>query len=100
MYRNKSVKGFISPLIVQSRMNIEENNVNTNQETPPNDSMRKPFRSNAQLLSIFEKASPENEVTRDNIEVENNVSKKQDINSSVYEKNTSINDLQQAESKM
>lgn len=98
MYRNKSVKGFISPLIVQSRMNIEEDNVNTNQEAP-NDSMRKPFRSNAQLLSIFEKASPENEVTCDNIEVKNNVSKKQDVNSSVYE-NTSINDLPQTESKM
>ncbi|XP_025264206.1 DNA repair and recombination protein RAD54B [Camponotus floridanus] len=57
-------------------------------------------RSNAQLLSIFEKTSPENEVTRDNIEVENNVSKKEDVNSSVYEKNTSINDLPQTESKI
>lgn len=93
------MKGFISPLIIQSRTNIEENNVNTNQEAS-NDSMRKPFRSNAQLLSIFEKTSPENEVIRDNIEVENIVSKKQDDSSSVCEKNTSIIDLPQTESKM
>lgn len=91
------MKGFISPLIIQSRTNIEEN-VNTNQEVP-NDSMKKPFRSKAQLLSIFEKTSPEKEVTRDNIEVKNNVSKK-DVSSSVYEKNTSIIDLPQTESKM
>lgn len=92
------MKGFISPLIVQSRTNIEEN-VNTNQEAP-NNSMKKPFKSKAQLLSIFEKTSLENKVTRDNIKVENNVSKKQNVSSSVYEKNTSIIDLPQTESKM
>ncbi|CAL1677011.1 unnamed protein product [Lasius platythorax] len=71
MYRNKSVKGFISPLIIQSRTNVEES-----------------------------KANPENEVIPDNIDVENNSPKKRDASSSVYEKNTSIIDLPQTESKI
>lgn len=94
------MKGFISPLIIQSRTNVEESKVYASWQETPSDSVKKPLRSNAQLVNIFKKANPENEVTPDNIDVENNSPKKQDASSSVYEKNTSIIDLPQTESKM
>ncbi|CAL1677013.1 unnamed protein product [Lasius platythorax] len=100
MYRNKSVKGFISPLIIQSRTNVEESKVYASWQETPSDSVKKPLRSNAQLVNIFKKANPENEVIPDNIDVENNSPKKRDASSSVYEKNTSIIDLPQTESKI
>lgn len=99
MYRNRSVKGFISPLIAQSRTNVEESKINASQQEAASDS-RKSLRSNAQLLSIFEKGNIENEVTHDNVEIENNAPKKKDASASVYEKNTSIIDLPQTKPKM
>lgn len=100
MYRNKLVKGFISPLIAQSQTNVEENKVNTSQQEVSSDSIRKSLRSNAQLLSIFEEGNIENEVIRDNVEAKNNASKKQEASASIYEKNISIIDLPQTKPKM
>lgn len=80
-------------------MNVEESKVNASQQEAASDS-RKSLRSNAQLLSIFEKGNIENEVTHDNVEIENNAPKKQDASASVHEKNTSIIDLPQTKPKM
>ncbi|XP_025152483.1 DNA repair and recombination protein RAD54B isoform X1 [Harpegnathos saltator] len=83
MYRNKPVKGFQSPLIVLNRNKPptsaeKANDASRNQQKVPNNST-KPFRSNSQILSLFEEAIRENDDNYDNI-VETNPSKKEKSN--------------------
>ncbi|XP_032677670.1 DNA repair and recombination protein RAD54B-like isoform X1 [Odontomachus brunneus] len=88
MYRNKSVKGFKSPLIALPSTNVEEiKNVQTNQQKTPDDSTKKPLRTTSQILSLFKKAVQEND--DENVEVENIATNKQDAGDPVVEKKTS-----------
>lgn len=98
MYRNRAVKGFVSPLIVQP--SAKENEVSACQEKAPSDLVRKPLRSNLQILNLFEKVIQQNEIERDNVQVKNNPPTKRDASSPIREEKTSAVDSPQTAVKM
>jgi len=104
MYRNRPVKGFISPLIVQQQTNTEEcseNEISACQEKAPSDLVKKPVRSNSQVLHLFKNVTQKDEIGCDNIEnMENNSSRKRNANSLICEKKMSITDSSQTVTKM
>ncbi|XP_011163538.1 DNA repair and recombination protein RAD54B [Solenopsis invicta] len=89
MYRNRPVKGFVSPFTVQSQVSTEKREKNENKsacrEELPNDLVEKPFRSNSQILNFFEKVTQESEVDCDDGQVDDpdDPSKKQEANSPI-----------------
>lgn len=98
MYRNRAVKGFVSPLIVQP--SAKENEVSACQEKAPSDLVRKPLRSKLQILNLFEKVIQQNEIERDNVQVKNNPPTKRDASSPIREEKTSAVDSPQTAVKM
>lgn len=102
MYRNRPVKGFVSPLIVPARTSAEEseNEVSACREKSPCSLVREPFRSNLQILNLFEKVIRENEVERDNVQVRTVSPRKQNASSPMREKQTSIVASPQTATKM
>lgn len=99
MYRNRPVKGFKSPLIVQPRASVEEhkeNEVSACRERVPSDLVRKPFRSNLQILNLFEKVTQDDKVECDIVQEKTNPPKKRDASSPVREKETSVDSAQTA----
>ncbi|KYM80237.1 DNA repair and recombination protein RAD54B [Atta colombica] len=104
MYRNKPVKGFISPLIVQQQTNTEEcseNEISACQEKAPSDLVKKSIRSNSQVLHLFKNVTQKDEIGCGNIEnVENNSSRKRNANSPLCEKKISITDSSQTVTKI
>ncbi|XP_025075415.1 DNA repair and recombination protein RAD54B-like isoform X2 [Pogonomyrmex barbatus] len=95
MYRNRSVKGFVSPLIVQSE--TSKNEISKCQEKVTSELVSKPFRSNSQILKLFEKATQESEIGHNNFQVENDLSRKREASVSVCQ-NTSA-DLSETTAK-
>ncbi|KAL6260447.1 hypothetical protein P5V15_007972 [Pogonomyrmex californicus] len=96
MYRNRPVKGFISPLIVQSE--TSKNEISKCQEKVTSELVSKPFRSNSQILKLFEKATQESEIGHNNFQVENDLSRKRGGSVSVCQ-NTSA-DLSETAAKI
>lgn len=89
MYRNKPVKGFVSPLIIQPSTHIEKINDATDQrKTSPNETIKKTVRSRSQILSLFEKATREKEIVSNDDEVENIAPKKRHAVDAFDEKKT------------
>ncbi|KYN17695.1 DNA repair and recombination protein RAD54B [Trachymyrmex cornetzi] len=108
MFRNRPVKGFISPLIVQQQTSTEEcseNEISACQEKAPapSDLVKKPVRNNSQVLHLFENLetlTQKDEIGCDNVDVENNSPRKQNANSPICEKKMSITDSPQATAKI
>ncbi|KAG5321884.1 RA54B protein, partial [Pseudoatta argentina] len=103
MYRNRPVKGFISPLIVQQQTSTEEcseNEISACQEKAPNDLVKKSIRNNSQVLHLFENVTQKDEIECDNVDLENNSSKKRNANSPICEKKISITDSPQTTTKI
>ncbi|XP_036143048.1 DNA repair and recombination protein RAD54B isoform X2 [Monomorium pharaonis] len=101
MYRNRPVKGFVSPFI-QSRTNNEKCKKEVSvcrEEEVPSDLVKKPFRSNSQILNLFEEdLVQENTVEPDKIQVNDSFTK-QEANSPICEKKLAI-DSPQATAKI
>ncbi|EGI60320.1 DNA repair and recombination protein RAD54B [Acromyrmex echinatior] len=98
MYRNRPVKGFISPLIVQQQTSTEEyseNEISACQEKTPNDLVKKSIRNNSQILHLFENITQKDEIECDNVNLENNSPRKRNANSPICEKKMSIIDSPQ-----
>ncbi|KAG5334538.1 RA54B protein, partial [Acromyrmex charruanus] len=103
MYRNRPVKGFISPLIVQQQTSTEEcseNEISACQEKAPNDLVKKSIRNNSQVLHLFENVTQKDEIECDNVDLENNSSRKRNANSPICEKKISIIDSPQTTTKI
>ncbi|KAG5325996.1 RA54B protein, partial [Acromyrmex heyeri] len=103
MYRNRPVKGFISPLIVQQQTSTEEcseNKISAYQEKAPNDLVKKSIRNNSQVLHLFENVTQKDEIECDNVDLENNSSRKRNANSPICEKKMSITDSPQTTTKI
>ncbi|XP_071561970.1 DNA repair and recombination protein RAD54B isoform X1 [Temnothorax nylanderi] len=97
MYRNKPVRGFVSPFIVQPRAIVEKHEEN---EVSLSNFARKPLRSNLQILNFFEKVTQENEVGHDSVQVENNSPSKRDSSSPIRERKTLVTDSSETSAKI
>ncbi|XP_011875667.1 PREDICTED: DNA repair and recombination protein RAD54B-like isoform X3 [Vollenhovia emeryi] len=100
MYRNRPVKGFTSPLIVEPRPSTEEseeNKVSIRHEKAQSTIhwTEKPPRNNLQILNLFA-VTQENEVGN----AESNPSRKRDVISPVREKETPVVDSPRATAKI
>lgn len=103
MYRNKPVKGFVSPF-VQPRTTADKEHdvseISVCQKESSSDLVREPLRNTLKVLNLFEKETQENEVGHDNVRSENNPSKKRNASSPVRVKETSAVDSPRSTTKI